>query len=169
MQSAGCGIGYKITHSRSGTSNFLCFSRVFGWELMIKIVKDFVGLLLCVILPFCEQESGPHFVVLRCSYLEVAGLLVFPAFCRSHLPFRFSVGVAFSLLPSPTPKQVIYQIYSYNLERTIFSFFHLDVGIPLVWLPPRPTWPQLVLGTQGGLCSGALQMSCWCCIKSTWA
>lgn len=148
MQSAGCGIGYKITHSRSGTSNFPCFSRVFGWGPTIKIMKDFVGLqsslLLCLILPFSEQESGTRFVVLRCSYLEVAGPLVFPAFCRSfcrscHSVFPTSVGVAFSLLPSPTPKQVIYLIYSYNWERGIFLFFLLDVGISLVWLLPPPT------------------------------
>lgn len=131
MQSAGFGIGYKITQSRLGASNFLCFSRVIGQELTIKIMKDFVALqssfCVCMILAASEQTSGTCFVVCRCSFSGCyCWLLSVEVTC--HSIFLTSVVVMLSYLPSLAPKQMIYLVYLMFGKELILCFLP-DAGI----------------------------------------
>lgn len=131
MQSAGFGIGYKITQRRLGASNFLCFSRVIGWGLTIKIMKDFVALqssfCVCLILASSQQMSGTCFVVCRCSFSACyCWLLSVEVTC--HSIFLTSVVVMLSYLLSITPKQIVYLVYL-MFGKELILFFLPDAGI----------------------------------------
>lgn len=131
MQSAGFGIGYKIIQSRLGASNFLCFSRVIGWELTIKIMKDFVASQSSFL---CVHDFGfwanvrYMFVVWWCSFSGCyCWLLSVEVTC--HSIFLTSVVMMLSYLPPLSPKQMICLVYL-MFGKELILFFLPDAGIP---------------------------------------
>lgn len=151
MLSAGCGIGYKMTQSRSGVFNFLGFPRVIGRELTSwRILWGYNHLYFCAWFWHFLSNSQVRVLLFEgvASQILLALLLV-AAFSRNDLPFIFLTSVVTVLClfcPLPSPKASDSSNLSLCLGESYFLFFLLEVGIShCVALPPppnnhHPTW-----------------------------